>query len=342
MNTQYLDAPATPEVDRSMWLVAFGVILLCFGGFCALLTAMMIFMAFAAVALGTQAVQQGLQVGPMVTGALVYGALAAWFVSMGYGSIKARRWSRSLVVATSWLGVVCGGAGAIGMMFFMGDLLTSMEGNNPGQIPPGLGQNILPLIIGVVLTIYVIIPGILLLFYSGSNVKATCEYRNPTPSWTDAVPIPVLIQTIVLAFYAVGVLSMAGYRFATPFFGMTLTGFPGAIAIISISLCCAYLARGCYRLQPMSWWGSVALVLFWGASACVTFVWGDIMGFYTAMGMPEVQLATIRPVVEGGAMQTFILWATPLWLVGILGFFVYTKRYFVGRDGDGDGVNAVD
>ncbi len=64
------------------------------------------------------------------------------------------------------------------------------------------------------------------------------------------------------------------------------------------------------------------------------------MDFYTAMGMPEVQLEMIRPMVEGGAMQTFVLWATPLWLVGILGFFVYTKRYFTGRDGDG--VNAVD
>lgn len=335
MNTQPLEAPATPEVDRSMWLVAFGVILLCFGGFCALLTAMMIVMAFAAVAMGPQAVQQGLQVGPMVTGALVYGALAAWFVSMGYGSIKARRWSRSLVVATSWLGLVCGGAGTTGMMFFMDDFVRSMEGQSPGQIPPGVGQSMLPVMIGVALTFYVIIPGILLLFYSGKNVKATCEYYNPQPSWTDAVPLPVLIQTVVLAVYAVGILSMAGYRFATPFFGMALTGFPGAIAILSISLCCALLARGCYRLQPMAWWGTVALVLFWGISAGVTFVRGNIMDFYTAMGMPEVQLEMIRPMVEGGAMQTFVLWATPLWLVGIMGFFVYTKRYFVGRDGDG-------
>ncbi len=339
MNTHYLDTPATPEVDRSMWLVAFGVVLLCFGGLCALLTAMMIVMAFAVVVMGPQAVQQGLQVGPMVTGALVYGVLAGWLISMGYGSLKARRWARSLVVATSWLGLVCGGAGTISMLF-MGDVFKAMEGKEAGQVPPGLGQIMYSVMIATMLTLYVIIPGILLLFYSGRNVKATCEFRNPNPSWTDAVPMPILIQTIVLAFYAVGILSMAGYRFATPFFGMTLTGYPGAIAILSISLCCAFLARGCYRLQPMAWWGTVAVILFWGTSAFVTFLWGHIMEFYAAMGMPEVQLEMLRPMVEGGAMQTFLLWATPLWLVCILGFFVYTKRYFVGQNEDG--VNAVD
>ncbi len=341
MNTQHLDTPAPPEIDRSMWLVAFGVILLCFGGLCALLVAMMIFMAFAALAMGPQAELQGLQAGPMVTGVVVYGALAAWFISMGYGSIRARRWARSLVVATSWLGLVCGGAGTISMLF-MGDVFKAMEGKDTGQVPPGLGQIMYPVMIATMLTFYVIIPGILLLFYSGRNVKATCEFRNPNPSWTDAVPMPILIQTIVLAFYSVGILSMAGYRFATPFFGMTLTGFPGAIAILSISLCCAFLARGSYRLQPMAWWGTVAVILFWGTSAFVTFLWGNIMEFYAAMGMPEVQLNAIRPLIEGGSMQTFIVWATPLWLVCILSFFVYTKRFFVGRDKDGVRLNAAD
>lgn len=340
MNTHYLDAPTPPDKDRSTWLVAFGVIQLCFGLLSGLLTVLMVVMAIAAVTMGPQAVEQGLQAGPMLTGAVVYGLVAAWFISVGYGSIKARRWARSLTLAVSWLGLVGGGAGAVGMFFFMGDMIKAME--SQGQMPPGFGQTMAAIMVGTVFTFYVIIPGILLLFYSGKNVKTTCEYRNPEPSWTDACPLPVLIQVVLLASYAVGILSMAGYRFATPFFGITLTGVTGAIAILSISLCCAFLARGSYRHQPMAWWGTVALVLFWGASAFVTFVRGDLMAFYTAMGMPEVQLEAIRPMLEGGAMQNFVLWATPLWLVGVLGFFVYTKRYFVGKDGDGVGVNAVD
>lgn len=328
MSTNALLAPAPPDKDRSTWLVAFGVVLLCFGGLCTLLTAMLIFMAIAALTLGPQAVQQGLQFGPMVTGALVYGILAGWLIAMGYGSIRARRWARSLLVATSWLGLVCGGAGTIGMFVFMGDMFAQME--QQSQMPPGTGHIMTLLIYGFAVTFYIIIPGTLLLFYSGRNVKATCEYRNPEPSWTDAVPLPVLVQVVLLASYAVGILSMAGYRFATPFFGITLTGVLGAIAILSISLCCALLARGCYRLQPAAWWGTVALVLFWGTSAFVTFVRGDMMEFYEAMGMPEAQLKTIRPLLEGGSLQSLVLWATPLWLVAIMGFFVYTKRYFVG------------
>lgn len=340
MSTQHLVAPVPPDKDRSTWLVAFGVVLLCFGGLAGLLTAMMIFMAFAAVALGTGAEQQGLQAGAMVTGALVYGLLAAWLMSMGYGSIRARRWARSLVVATSWIGLVCGGAGTICMFFFMGDMFSQME--KQSQMPPGTGDVMTLFIYGFAVTFYIVIPGTLLLFYSGKNVKATCEYRNPEPNWTDGVPVPVLVQVVLLASYAVGILSMAGYRFATPFFGITLTGAVGAIAILSISLCCVLLARGCYRLQPTAWWGTVALVSFWGTSAFVTFVRGDIMSFYEAMGMPEVQLNSIRPLVEGGSMQSLVMWATPLWLVGIMGFFVYTKRYFVGQDENGSGfrVNA--
>jgi len=315
-----------PFKNRKTLLVIFGVIQLCFGALCALLTALMVMGAMAALAMGEEAAKQGLQTGSMLTGVVVYGLIASWFISMGYGSLNARRWARSLTLAANWIGLVCGGLGTSSMLFFMPDMMAQME--QQGAMPPGFGNIMAATMVAFAAFFYILVPGTLLLVYGGKNVKATCEYLNPAPSWTDACPLPVLIQTVLLGGYAIGVLCMVAYDWATPFFGAILSGFPGAIAILSISFSCAYLARGCYRLQLGAWWGAVALFLFWSISAFITFLQKDLMDLYFAMGMPEAQLELIRPVIEGGAMQFVMLWAIPVWVAGILAFFAYTKRYF--------------
>ncbi len=35
-------------------------------------------------------------------------------------------------------------------------------------------------------------PIVWIIFYSRRDVRLTCEWRNPKPSWTDACPLPVL------------------------------------------------------------------------------------------------------------------------------------------------------
>jgi len=332
--SEFTAAPNTPHFqNRTTLLVTFGIIQLCLGLLAGLLATLIIVAGLATIAMmGEAAEQQGMQADSIAMGGLLYGLIGAWFISMGYGSFKARRWPRSLTLAASWIGLVCGGLGTITMLFFMGDMMEQME--RQGGMPPGSGKIMAVTMFLFSFVIYILIPGTLLLVYGGKNVKATCEYTSPEPSWTDACPLPVLIQVILLGSYSVLILSMAAYHWAMPFFGTVLTGIPGAVAILSFSFCCAVLARGCYRLQPLAWWGTVALVLFWGTSAFVTFSRGNLMELYTAMGMPEAQLEAMRPLIEGGTMQSIVLWATPLWGCLLLGFFLYTKRHFVGRDGE--------
>lgn len=320
-NTSY-----PPFKNRKTLLVVFGVIQLCFGVFCALLTVLMVVGMVGVFAMGEEAAQQGLQAGSLVIAAAMYCLLASWFISMGYGSLNARRWARSLTLAVAWIGIMCGVLGAANMLFFLGDMLTAME--SQGAMPPGSGGFMAGIMIGFMLFFYVLLPGTLILVYNGKNAKATCELLNPSPSWTDACPLPVLIQTILLSGYSIGVLMMGAYNWATPFFGTILTGVPGAFAILSISICCAYLAWGCYRLRMKAWWGTVALILFWSISAFATFLQYDLMRFYSAMGMPEEQLEMMRPMVEGTGMQSVMSWGILVWVAGILAFFLYTKRYF--------------
>ena len=338
--SEFIEAPATPAFqNRTTLLVTFGVIQICLGLLAGLLAVLVIIAGLATITMMEEAAaQQGMQAGSIVMGGLIYGLIGAWFISMGYGSFKARRWARSLTLAASWIGLVCGGLGTLSMLFFMGDMMEQME--RQGHMPPGSGKLMAVVMFMFSFVIYILIPGTLLLIYGGKNVKATCEYTNPEPSWTDACPLPVLIQAVLLGSYSLLILSMAAYHWATPFFGTVLTGVPGAVAILSFALCCAVLARGCYRLHPLAWWGTIAMALFWGTSAFLTFSRGDLMGFYTAMGIPEKQLEAMRPLIEGGTMQSIVLWATPLWGCLLLGFFVYTKRYFVGRNGDT--VNPLD
>ncbi len=338
--SEFAETPAAPPFqNRTTLLVTFGVIQIGLGLLAGLIATLIIIGGLATITMMKEtAAQQGMQVGSIVMGGLIYGLIGAWFLTMGYGSFKARRWARSLTLATSWIGLVCGGLGTITMLFFMGDMTEQIE--RQGNMPSGAGNIMAVTMFMVSFVIYILIPGTLLLVYNGKNVKATCEHANPEPSWTDACPLPVLIQAVLLGSYSLFILSMAGYHWATPFFGTVLTGIPGAVAILSFSLCCAVLARGCYRLHPLAWWGTVALVAFWGTSAVVTFSRGNLMDLYTAMGMPEKQLEAMRPLIEGGTMQSIVLWLTPLWGCLLLGFFAYTKRYFVGRDEER--VSAVD
>ena len=40
--------------------------------------------------------------------------------------------------------------------------------------------------------LFIVVPGILVIFYRSPHVLATGQTRHPSPSWTDACPLPVL------------------------------------------------------------------------------------------------------------------------------------------------------
>jgi len=173
---------------------------------------------------------------------------------------------------------------------------------------------------------YVIIPGLLVLFYSGKDVKATCEYRDPHVRWTDKCPLPVLGVSLVCALWAVSLLFMGTYGWVIPFFGTILSGIPGAIVIFVLILLLAYIARGTYKLDIKAWWCVLLVNIVWFLSTIITFSCVSMQTFYEKMNFPEQQLEKMK--------QFIVLWEhimyLPLvfWVVVVGVYLLYIRRYF--------------
>src|SRR5687767_13377859 len=99
-----LSEPQTPLlVDRRTSLMVFGILVILLGCLFALFVPVMLFaqMTVSRVS-GASSGLRNLM--PVI---LTYGSMAVAFIWLGIGSIKARRWARSLlvIIAWSWLGV---------------------------------------------------------------------------------------------------------------------------------------------------------------------------------------------------------------------------------------------
>ena len=260
----------------------------------------------------------------MIPGILVYVVAAVWFIWMGIGSVKARRWARALVLVSSWLWLICGIGGLFFIVLLMPDMYDKM--GESGQMPPVAARIMTYIMIAFMTVFYVIIPAVLVLFYGSKNVKATCEFRDPQARWTDKCPLPVLALSLLFGFWAVSMPFTVFYGCAIPFFGSILTGLSGAGVVLLVALLAGYIAWGAYRLSINAWWCAVLLITTWALSTAITFSRVNILDFYEKMNFPEQQLETMKQFnISQGYMALFF----GLWATGLLGYLLYTRRYFV-------------
>jgi hypothetical protein len=310
--------------DMKTGLIVFGILLIILGGFCALMVPFAIFGMIVSVFLDESSAA-AMSPTMMIPVLLLYVLVAVWCISMGIGSIKARRWARALLLVTSWIELICGISGIVFMLMFMPDMFEEMGENE--QIPAGMDIFMKYAMVGFMAVFYVIIPAVLVLFYGNKNVKATCEFRDTEVRWTDKCPLPVLALSLMFGFWAVSILFMGFYGWVVPFFGFILSGAKGAAVVLVAMLLIGYVAWGTYRLSIKAWWGAVLLVVGWAVSVVVTFSRVSMLDYYEKMNFPEQQLDTIE---QYSIPQYYaIAFICGLSLVGFLGYLLYTRRYFV-------------
>jgi hypothetical protein len=261
----------------------------------------------------------------MIPAVLFYVLLAAWCISMGIGSIKARRWARALLLVTSWIWLVCGISGLIFMLLFMTVMFEKMGENE--QMPAGAALIAKYVVMVFMAVFYVIIPAVLILFYGSKNVKATCEFRDTKVRWTDKCPLPVLALSLMFGFWAVSMLSMGLYGWTIPFFGFILSGVKGAAVVLVAMLLLGYVAWSTYRLTIKGWWCAVLAIIGWALSGGITFSRVSILDYYEKMNFPEQQLDIIKQYIIP-LDYTMVLYFG-FWIVGFLAYLLYTRRYFV-------------
>ena len=320
-------APAVPTVldfkNRRTGLIVFGILEIVLGALAALLIPLMIF----GQVMAAQVTHDPTPLRQIIPGVVIYGIVAAVLVGLGIGSCKLRRWARalSLIVAWSWLAV---GVISMGMMAF---LLPSILKAAPVPQGQALPQSAMLVVMVVTMlfmgVLFVVVPGILVMFYQSRHVRATCEAQDPSPCWTDACPLPVLAMSLWLGL---GALSMLALPLSTngvlPLFGRLLSGVAGSLCCVGFAALWAYCAWAVYRLRAVGWWLGLISICVMTASTWVTFTQIDLLEMYRVMGYPERQIEAMKQFsfLRSHGMAYFSL----VGAIPMLGFLLFVKRYF--------------
>jgi hypothetical protein len=180
---------ATDYKDRSTGLTVFGIATILLGGACGMMVPLMI--AVQAMAAKTTGIPPNYQSAAFAAG--LYGMIAVVMVWLGYGSIMARRWARTLLLifAGSWL--LMGVISMAFMVIMMPQIMESVRLSQPPgqpQLPEAAFSLVMGLMFVIMGVIFLVLPGIWALFYRSPHVKATCEARDPVERWTDRCPAP--------------------------------------------------------------------------------------------------------------------------------------------------------
>lgn len=326
------ETPGIPRgyQDRKAGLVVFGILTLLFG---------LLFALFAPLMLLTQSMASANSPAPhmqhaILPAVLMYAVLAVVFIWLGIGSILARRWARALLLVLSSSGLAVGIL-AMGMMFFMFPQMSARMHNLPATAgqpapPPEMGAAILGFMMVILLVIYVIIPGVWVLFYRSPHVKATCEALDPVERWTDRAPLPVIAASLWMACMSAAMLLMAPlYNGVIPAFGVFLSGPVGIAVCIIMAVLFGYCAWALYKLKWSGWWIVVAIMCIATVSVFLTYSRHDISELYALMGYSGEELAQIQKFnfLNGKTLA----WQTLGGMVPTLGFLLFLRRYFPQR-----------
>jgi hypothetical protein len=255
-----------------------------------------------------------------------YSAIAALFLSLGIGSMNCRRWARALTLILAWVWLGSGVLSVPILAIIMPRLLAETTRHGPA-LPPGTLTLILVIQMVFMTILFIVIPGVLVLFYGSRHVKGTCETRDPARRWTDARPLP-LLGVVIGLWVAGGLMPIFAliYRGAIPLFGTILSGLPGVVAALGMAALWFWIGVMWYRRRAIGWWALLGALLLLGISGVVTFSHHDLTELYRKMGYPEAQ---IKMISGYGIMSSkLMLWGSVIWLVPIMAYLIWVKRFF--------------
>ena len=327
--------PASPPAsvspsyrDRSTGLQVFGVIQIVLGA----LVALFIPLVLLGAVMSRKMTGSAMPMGTYLMTCLTYGALAIVLVTLGIGSIRARRWAWALTLILSWFWLIIGALATVLITavlpssFATGLRKAAAANPGAGELPTGVTAVILTFVIVLFAVFLVAIPLAFVLFYRRKDVEVTCKRRDSVECWTDRCPLPVLAASLLFAGAAPYYLFLSFATPLVPFFGKYLTGVPGAIGCFVLAALDAFLAVWFFRVRLLGWWVGIFSLALRIISAAITFARGDLMQAYSRLGWKQAQLEAMSrsPVLRGH----IVLWWSLLYLLAGLGYMVWIKRYF--------------
>jgi hypothetical protein len=321
-------AGASAFRDRSTGLTIFGILQIILGLFAAMLIPIALLGAFMS-RLGPGG---AMHVRQLFSGMVSYGSIAVIMITLGIGSIRARRWARALTIVGSWYWLIMGVlitillTATLPVMMRTGLAQAQRSAGNAAPVPTIVMAVIVTLIIVFAAVLLIVVPIAFLVFYSRKDVEQTCRHRDPIERWTDRTPLPVLGASVVLFLGSLYLLLMAVTTPLFPFFGNYLTGIPAAICFFALATIDIYLSFAIYRLQSSGWWAAVILSPIRLISMAITFRRANLMQAYSKLGWSNAQLQVLNsnPMFR----NHLILWWSLISLVLFFGYLVWLGRYF--------------
>lgn len=266
--------------DRTVGLIVFGTLDILFGIFCFSM-AMLLLISVAALGLG------GMKSIHFLLALLFLFFLTGWFVVVGLGSIKARRWARALLLVGAWVAVFFGTLVLAAILFVLPEMYSLVADSE--LFPPAEALDFISFLIFILVLLQVVFPVVGIAFYGSPSVQSTCERLNPEPSWTDRCPLPLLAMSFISIIGSFSIFFAGTTNYTVFLFGYVVNGFPGAVVVASISATCGYVGWGAYTRKMHAWWAAYAIIVLISASLMLTFSGMDMASMYAMMGYTEEQ-----------------------------------------------------
>jgi hypothetical protein len=312
--------------NRKTGLVIFGVVEILLGCLCVLFCLLVLSVGLMGEGAAAKAGSMPGK-GSVLLALTMYGGLAVFFVWMGLGSIKGRRWARALMLVVSIWWLIVGTLTTLFLAFIMPHMISAaMAGTSSevsGQAAAGAVTVVMAFTISFVALFMVVVPGVLFLFYRSPHVKATCERMDPKERWTDRVPLAVLALSMLLAWGGMSLLFMLSAP-AVPAFGLVLKGPLALTAMLVTTVAMWVFAVNIYRRRRWAWTAVLALTLLGYLSTFITF----------ARMSSEQLMETSGVRVTAANAQAFTAMIPPLEIMMAvsmlvyLAFLLYVLRYF--------------
>ena len=241
-----------------------------------------------------------------------YYLIAAVLIPLGIGHIRLRRWARTLAIALAWTWLVIG----VPIVILVGFILL---GSKDLTLPAALAALIF------LALVYLVLPGLVIRFYGGVNVRRTFEAADTGGLGLEKIPMQILVLAALFIFFTVVMHLLILFNGIYPAFGIFLYGLPG-IALIDLSiLCLIALIWGILQRRPWAWRGAVILWGLFTVSLCITWINTDYTSLLAGLAFPAREL----DMLDGIPLQGFhlaILTGTPCFITWILARV--SKRFF--------------
>jgi MFS family permease len=241
-----------------------------------------------------------------------YYLIAFLLIPLGYGHLKMRRWARTLALTLLWSWLVVGAPLTI-VVFFI------LAGSKDLSLPAALMALV---VLGLS---YLVLPGLLIRFYQGRNVRRTLEAKDTRSYWVEDLPTPILVLSSLYSFYIIMLHILILFNGMFPVLGVFRFGLQGIVWLDISIACLVCLIWGTLRQRLWAWWGAVILLGLFTFSTILTFVRSSYSTILSGLALPPREMEFLGGVPVQG-YHFAVLVGIPLLITW--GMAILSKRCF--------------